>query len=95
MDNDKRQYDLNYLKYKGFDSFYTEIDENGWNLKNCGYDYGKTLMEDNVSSYLTKNSFISSMFPYLNKILTHLIDSVKYLRNFNNYGVRKDYKKIN
>jgi hypothetical protein len=35
------------------------------------------------------------MFPYLNKILAHLINSVKYLRVFNNYSVKKNYKKIN
>ena len=52
-------------------------------------------MEDNTSKYLQKNPTVRHFFPYLNRIMSHLIDSVKYLRNFNNYAVRKDYKRIN
>ena len=52
-------------------------------------------MEDNTSKYLQKNPNMRQFFPYLNRIMSHLINSVKYLRNFNNYAVRKDYKRIN
>lgn len=87
--------DINILKYKGFDSIYDKIDTMRWELKNTGYKYEDTLLEDNTSKYFQKNSDMVSMFKYLNKILSHLINSVKYLRNFNNYAVPKDYKHIN
>ena len=94
MDTSKNN-DMNILKYKGFDSIYDRINECRWKTKNEGYDYRKTLMEDNTSKYLQKNPTVRHFFAYLNRIMSHLIDSVKYLRNFNNYAVRKDYKRIN
>ena len=94
MDTSKNN-DINIIKYKGYDSIYDSINESRWKTKNEGYEYEKTLIEDNSSKYLQKNGMMRQFFPYLNKILSHLINSVKYLRNFNNYAVRKDYKKIN
>ena len=93
MDTSKNN-DLNILKYKGFDSIYDVINEDRWETKNEGYKYEKTLMEDNTSRYLQKNPTMRQFFPHLNRIMSHLINSVKYLRNFNNYAVRKDYKRI-
>lgn len=87
--------DINILNYKGFDSIYDKINTERWELKNLGYDYEKTLLEDNTSKYLQRNAMMVSMFGYLNKVMSHLINSVKYLRNFNNYAVPKDYKHIN
>lgn len=94
MDTSKNT-DIKILKYKGYDSIYDEINECRWRTRNEGYKYEKTLMEDNTSKYLQKNPTVRQFFPYLNKIMSHLINSVKYLRNFNNYAVRKDYKRIN
>ena len=93
MDTSKNN-DLTILKYKGFDSIYDKVNESRWETKNEGYKYEKTLMEDNTSRYLQKNPTVRNFFPYLNRIMSHLINSVKYLRNFNNYAVRKDYKRI-
>ncbi len=93
MDTSKNT-DLNIIKYKGFDSIYDKINESRWETKNEGYKYEETLMEDNTSKYLQKNPNIRLFFPYLNRLMSHLINSVKYLRNFNNYAVRKDYKRI-
>ena len=94
MDTSKNT-DINITKYKGFDSIYDKVETYRWELKNEGYKYENSLIEDNTSSYLRNNSNMVSMFPYLNKILSHLINSVKYLRVFNNYSVKKNYKKIN
>ena len=94
MDTSKNN-DINIIKYKGYDSIYDSINESRWNTKNEGYEYEKTLIEDNSSKYLQKNGMMRQFFPYLHMILSHLINSVKYLRNFNNYAVRKDYKRIN
>lgn len=94
MDTSKNN-DINIIKYKGYDSIYDSINESRWKTKNEGYEYEKTLIEDNSSKYLQKNGMMRQFFPYLNMILSHLINSVKYLRNFNNYAIRKDYKRIN
>lgn len=93
MDTSKNN-DINIVKYKGFNSIYDKINESRWDTKNEGYKYEHTLMEDNTSRYLQKNPNIRQFFPYLNRIMSHLINSVKYLRNFNNYAVRKDYRRI-
>ena len=87
MDTSKNN-DINIIKYKGYDSIYDSINESRWNTKNEGYEYEKTLIEDNSSKYLQKNGMMRQFFPYLNMILSHLINSVEYLRNFNNYAVR-------
>ena len=94
MDTSKNT-DINIIKYKGFDSIYEAVETDRWVLKNEGYKYEDTLIEDNISSYFMNNTNMVSMFPYLNKILAYLINSVKYLRVFNNYSVKKNYKKIN
>lgn len=93
MDTRKNN-DINIVKYKGFTSFYDTINENGWETLNEGYKYENDLMERSSSKYLQKNPKMVEMFPFLNKIMSHIIDSVKYLRNFNNYAVKKDYKRI-
>lgn len=93
MDTSKNT-DVEITKYKGFDSFYTIFDECRWETKNEGFKYEDTLMERSTSKYLQKNPNMRTFFPYLNKLMSHLINSVKYLRNFNNYAVRKDYKRI-
>ena len=93
MDTSKNT-DVNIINYKGFDSIYDQINEDRWKTKNEGYKYENTLFEDNTSKYLQKNPNMREMFPHLNKIMSHLINSVKYLRVFNNYAVRKDYKRI-
>ena len=93
MDTSKNN-DLHILNYKGFDSIYDQINESEWETKNEGYKYEDRLMENNTSKYLQKNPNVREFFPFLNAIMSHLINSVKYLRNFNNYAVRKDYKRI-
>lgn len=94
MDTSKNT-DINILKYKGFDSIYDSMNQRNWKLKNLGYKYEDTLFEDNTSRYLQRNTMMLDMFKYLNKIMSHLINSVKYLRNYNNWAVPKDYKHIN
>lgn len=94
MDTSKNT-DINILKYKGFDSIYDRMNQRNWKLKNLGYRYENTLFEDNTSRYLQRNTMMLDMFKYLNKIMSHLINSVKYLRNYNNWAVPKDYKHIN
>ena len=93
MDTSKNS-DIKILNYKGFKSLYDTIDEFGWETKNEGFKYDDQLMEINTSKYLQRNPIMRQFFPHLNKMLSHLINSVKYLRNFNNYAVKKDYQRI-
>lgn len=86
--------DINIIDYKGFPSLYDKFDEMRWETKNEGFKYEDTLFERNTSRYLQRNPMMRAFFPYLNKLMSNLINSVKYLRNFNNYAVRKDYKRI-
>ena len=87
--------DINIQRYKGFDSFATVFREHRWETLNEGRVYENTLFEDNTSRYLGRNPNMVYFFPYLNALMSHLINSVKSLRNFNNFAVRKDYKRIN
>lgn len=94
MDTSKEN-NLDLLKYKDFDSIYEQTNYIGWQLENKGHDYSKDLIQRNTSRYMLNNRNVSDMFPYLNRILSYLIDRVKYVRNFYNYGVDRDYKHIN
>ena len=78
MDTSKNT-DINIVRYKGYDSIYDKINESRWETKNEGYKYEDTLMEDNTSKYLQKNPMMRQFFPYLNRLMSHLINSVKYL----------------
>jgi hypothetical protein len=64
MDTSKNN-DINIIKYKGYNSIYDSINESRWETKNEGYEYEKTLIEDNSSKYLQKNGMMRQFFPYL------------------------------
>lgn len=87
--------DVNLLKYKDFDSLEEQSREADWDLKNKGHNYHDDLIQRSTSRYLQRNPNMVEFFPYLNKLLSFLIDRVKYIRNFNNYAVDRDYKNIN
>ena len=80
----------------GFPSLYKATYEEGWELKNLGYDYTDTLLRNSLSGYLFKNPTLRNFLDnYLNPIMTFYINRVKYLRIFFNFAVPKDYDKIN
>lgn len=81
---------------KGFPSLFKATYEEGWELKNTGYDYSETLMKNSLSKYMFRNLRLASFIQdYLNPIMTFYTDRVKYLRIYFNFAVPKDYKKIN
>ena len=45
---------------KGFPSLYRATYENGWDLKNTGYDYAPKLLKNSMSSYMFRNRHLSS-----------------------------------
>jgi hypothetical protein len=79
----------------GFASPYKAAYEYGWDLKNQGYDYSKTLTNKILSSYMFKNPNVKKFLEeYFNPIIVNYVNNVKYLRIFYNYAVPKDYQKI-
>jgi len=64
-------------------------------IVNEGFDYSKVLMQKTTSNYLFKNKNLSEFLSYINDIMVNCIETVKYLRIYDNYNVSKDYKKIN
>lgn len=65
-------------------------------IKNTGYDYSDTLMKNNLSSLMFKNSYLNT---FLNKFIgpyfVGLINAVKIVRLHYNIAVDKNYKNIN
>ena len=82
-------------KYKGFESLKKHIRYNGWNVHYQGYDYSKTLLKKSLSPYFYGNPKVAGFLEYLNAFMVSIVDNVKYIRNYLNYAVPKDYKKIN
>ncbi len=81
---------------KGFPSLFKATYEEGWELKNTGYDYTDTLMKNSLSKYMFRNTRLATFIQeYLNPIMTFYVNRVKYLRIYFNFAVPKDYKKIN
>ena len=76
-------------------SVYDATFESGNQLKNTGYDYSKTLYTKNSSSYLFRNSKVAGYISYLNDIMFEYVETVKKIRVYYNYTVKKDYRKIN
>ena len=80
----------------GFPSLYRATYENGWDLKNTGYDYAPKLLKNSMSSYMFRNRHLSDFLTgYLNPIMVFYINRVKYLRIYFNFAVPKWYQKIN
>jgi hypothetical protein len=82
-------------KYKGFKPLTNEVREQGWVVHFTGRDYSKTLLRDNVSKYMLLNTKMAGFIDELTPMMVELVDDVKYIRNFTNICVPKDYKKIN
>jgi hypothetical protein len=80
----------------GFPSLYRATYENGWDLKNTGYDYNTNLLNRTMSNYMFRNPHLKKFLEeYLSPILVFWINRVKYLRIYYNFAVPKWYKKIN
>jgi|TARA_R110002050_G_scaffold17343_2_gene51631 hypothetical protein len=80
----------------GFPSLYRATYEEGWELKNTGYDYSKNLLNNTMSAYMFKNPRLKIFLEdYLTPIMVFYINKVKYVRIFYNFAVPKWYQKIN
>ncbi len=83
-------------KRKGMPSVYKATYEEGWRLKNLGYDYGSNLLRKTMSNYMFRNTRLATFLEeHLQPIMVFWINRVKFIRIFFNFGVPKDYDKIN
>lgn len=85
----------NVNKYKGFINPRKQDQYRGWVVRYKGYDYSDTLIKKSISKYLYTNPKLAAFLDHLNRIMVHMVDSVKYIRNYYNFAVPKDYKHIN
>ena len=83
-------------KRRGFESPYKIAYEEGWVLKNTGFDYEEKLMVKSLSPYMFQNERLSKfILEHLQPIMVFFINKVKFLRIYYNFSVTKDYQKIN
>ena len=83
-------------KYRGFTSTDKMTEHFNDDIKHAGHDYTQDLMQRGVSRYLLLNPHINFFITnYLNPFLCTLLERVRYIRNYYNFGVPKDYDKIN
>ena len=80
----------------GFPSLYRATQEEGWVLKNTGYDYADNLLRNTMSNYMFGNPHLRKFLDnYLTPIMVFYINRVKYLRIYFNFAVPSWYQKIN
>ena len=82
-------------RYRGLKSLNEQTKYKNWHVYYEGYDYSKTLLKKSLSPYFYKNPRVAGFLDHLNKFMVELVDNVKYIRNYLNYAVPKNYKKIN
>lgn len=80
---------------RSFDSIDSKIKHNNWDVKYSGPDYSDNLLKNSVSLYLYNNMKANKLLDFINSLLVNSLDSVKYIRIFNNIAVPEEYKKIN
>ena len=66
----------------GFKSPYNVAYNEGWDVKNTGYDYNSNLITKILSTYMFKNPNLNTFLrSYLNPIIVSYINNVKYDRD--------------
>lgn len=82
--------DKRYNEYRGFASLMRR------DPPHPGFDYeSKGVLKRHVSGYILGNYHVTSVLEYIDKLVIRLINSVKYIRNINNFYVDDDYNGIN
>jgi hypothetical protein len=76
------------------ESIYDKTYSFGEDLKIKSFDYKDVIMKKTLSNHLFKNEKIASFLTYINDIFYTYIEMVKYIRIYDNYTVKKNYKKI-
>lgn len=78
-------------------NLYDQSYEQGADLKNLGFDYHEEdiLLKKTMMPRLFENETVAGFLRYINNVMVNNIDSVKIIRNFFNYTVKKNDTKIN
>lgn len=82
-------------RHRGFKSLYEQVRYDNWETYYMGYDYSETLLSRSLSQYLYQNEKVAGFLKHLNKFMVEMVDNVKYIRNYFNYAVPKNYRRIN
>ena len=64
-------------------------------LKNTGYSYEGKIFQKSMSPYLFRDSNRSDILAQLETIVFFLVEKTKYIKNFFNYTVDKNYTNLN
>ncbi len=62
--------------------------------KNLGRDFAKDIIFRNISSSISRNTYVKDFIILLQDILVKYINSVTYLKIYKSYTVDKTYKKV-
>ncbi|MCQ2313452.1 MAG: hypothetical protein MJZ84_08430 [Paludibacteraceae bacterium] len=82
--------------YRNYEHIKKNVEHINDDIKNVGYDYRNTIMQINSGEYLINNKKILVFMKYfLNPYICNLISRVKFIRNYYNFAVPKDYENIN
>lgn len=88
----KNVHDVNLLLFKDFESFDSQVHLEQQVTLNRGYDYTRNgMLKKMTSRYLWRNTKFSSFLESLDKILIAMVNRVKYIQFFNNYGIDRKY----
>lgn len=69
----------------------TEIKDN---RKNLGRDFAKDIIFRNVSTSISRNTYVRDFIILLQDILVKYIGAATYLKIYKSYTVKKTYKKV-
>lgn len=77
------------------DSLYNSAKTRRTRLKNVGYEYEGKIFKNTLSPYLLSDPNRSDILTQIEKTVFYLIEKTKYIKNFFNYTVDKNYKNLN
>ena len=64
-------------------------------INNLGFNYEGQILKRTVSSYLFKDQRRASILDKFEFVIFFLVEKVKTIKNFYNFTVDKNYRKIN
>ncbi len=78
-------------------NLYEKSYEQGSKRKNLGFDYHEEdiILKRTMMPRLFENPVVSGFLRYINNVMVNNVDSVKLIRNFFNYTVKKNDTNIN
>jgi hypothetical protein len=77
------------------ESLYDKINSRHDKLENIGWNYEGKIFKKSMSPYLLRDPNRLAILTQLEKIVYFLIEKAKYVKNFYNYTVDKNYKHLN